>query len=284
MKNADMNCVLEKAMVDFKDAYDRLLVTVRRYEQTKGVDVNDLKGFTESYPFDKSLDELDIDKWVTTVTEGLQSPKFTVVGYEYLNTGGNCMVGIHTVWLRDENKTVYVYTNEEGGTIAAVDYIRNELPIDDYDELMLDYVDWGRVTGHEKYFELYRRCLNDYTKDDCKHFGYTRCLPYLLLSDELQKQVDADYLVYCESEHGGLIDTDGSKVIVYPDYEATTADDKFIATVKEFKCWHDTIAGDEKYYDDKYKLMIGDKEIELPFMASAWTGVDTLLKTVIEEW
>ena len=281
MKNADMNQVLTKAMQDFKDAYDRLLVTARRYEQTTGVDVNDLKGFTESYPFDKSLDELDIDKWVTTVTEGLQQQNFTVVNYEYLNTGGNCMVGIHEVWLRDENKTVYVYTNEEGGTIAAVDYIRNDLQIDDYDELMLDYVDWGRVTGHEKYFELYRRCLNDYTKDDCKHFGYTRGLSYHLLSDELRKQVTEDYAEWCAAENGCLIDTDGEKVIVSPSYEAP---DEPLQAIKEFKRWHDTIAGDEKYYDFMYSLSFAGRTISLPFMADVWDAVDDMLKRTIEEW
>ena len=158
MKNADMNNVLEKAMSDFADAYNRLRITIDRYEQTTGTSVNNLQNFVDNFPFEVSFDELPIQLWVDTVIEGLQRPKFKVHDYQYLNTGGNCMVGIHNVWLPEEKRMVYVYTNEEGCTISTVDYIRYDLEIDDYDEFIVDCVDWGRVTGSEKYFELYRYC------------------------------------------------------------------------------------------------------------------------------
>lgn len=219
MKKADMNNVLEKAMVDFKDAYNHLLATIDRYEQDTKTSVNDLKGFAESYPFDKSLDELAIVSWVDNVVEGLQRPNFKVLNYEYLNTGGNTMVGIHEVWLPEEMKTVYVYTNEEGCTISLVDYIRNELDADNYDEFILDYCDFGRLTGHEKYFELYRYCLAQYLKDDCKYFGTARDVPYHLLSDALQKAVDDGYLKWLENEGFGTVSTDGYHIVFLPDYD-----------------------------------------------------------------
>lgn len=219
MKKADMNNALEKAMVDFKDAYNHLLTTIDHYEQDTKTSVNDLNGFAESYPFDKSLDELAIVSWVDSVVEGLQPHNFKALNYEYLNTGGNTMVGIHEVWLPEEFKTVYVYTNEEGCTITLVDYLRNELDADDYDEFILDYCDFGTLTDHAKYFELYRYCLAQYLKDDCKYFGATRNVPFNLLSDELQRQVTADYLEWLEDEGYSGIDTDGYKVVVLPDYE-----------------------------------------------------------------
>ena len=284
MKTAENFDKLIKALGDFNKAHHDLLMAIDDYETATGKSVNDLQGFTESYPFDKSLDELAIHSWVHDIYASVNKVKFQVIGYEYLNTGGNCMVGIHDVWLPDEKKVVYVYTNEEGSTISTVDYIRHALEIDDYDELVMDYIDWGRATGYETYFELYRRCLSDYTKDDCKYFGITRGLPYHLLSDELQKQIDADYIVYCETEHGGLINTDGHKVVVYPDYENTADEDKQLEAIKEFKRWHDTIAGVEKYYEEEYTLTFAGRTIKLPFMADVWDAVDRLLERTIEEW
>lgn len=284
MKNAEMNKVLEKAMVDFADAYNRLRVTIERYERDTKTDINNLPGFTESYPFDKSFDELAVAEWVDRVIEGLPRTRFKVVGYQYLNTGGNTMVGIHDVWLPEERKVVYVYTNEEGSTISTVDYIRLDLDIDDYDEFIMDCVDWGRVTGHEQYFELYRHCYNQYLVDDCKHFGITRGTQYHLLSDELQRQVNADYLKYCEDEHGGLIDTDGKKIIAYPGWETPTDDDKKLQAAKEFQRWHNTIVANEEYYEEEYTLTLAGRTVKLPYCAEVWDAVDNLLTRAIEDW
>ena len=176
--------------------------------------------------------------------------------------------------------------------MSTVDYIRLDLDIDDYDELIVDYVDWGRVTGHEKYFELYRYCLNVYTKDDCRHFGITRGLPYHLLSDALQQHVDADYLVYCESEHGGLIDTDGYKIIEYPDYPTAednrnAADDIALQSIKAFKEWHDTLPDDdkrEKMYEHYYTICLAGRTAQIPFDANSFNLIDALLSETIKEW
>jgi len=284
MKNPESKQQLLQAMVNFNAAYETLLNAIEEYEQKNETSVNDLHGFTESYPFDKSFDELAIGQWVADTIEGSTSCKFKVVGHQYLNTGGNCMVGIFDVWLPEEKKVVYVYTNEEGGTISTVDYIRLDLDIDDYDEFIMDYADWGRITGYEKYFELYRYCLNVYTKDDCRHFGITRGLPYHLLCEALQQNVDADYLAYCEAEHGGLIDTDGYKIIVYPDYKQSTEDDKKLEAAKEFQRWHNTTAAREEYYEEEYTLTLAGHTVKLPFYAEVWDAVDSLLTRTIKDW
>lgn len=275
---------LLNAMKDFKDSYNALLLAVDSYEVNTKTTVNDLPGFVNNYPFAKSLDELNINQWVDSIIEGCRGTEFQVLNYNYLNTGGNTMVGIFEVWLPDEKRVVYALTNEEGCTLSVVDYVSNELEVHDYDELMIDSVDWGRTTGHEKYFELYRHCLNVYTKSDCKYFGYTRGLPYHLLSDELQSQITAEYRQWFEANEYDSFDTDGEKIIVHPDYEPITDEDKLLKAVKELKRWHDTIAGVEEYYNEKYKLEFAGHKIELPFMASSWTGVDDLLKYVIDQW
>lgn len=283
MKNADMNNVLEKAMSDFADAYNRLKVTIDRYEQTTGTSVNNLQNFVDNFPFEVSFDELPIQLWVDTVIEGLHRPNYKVVDYQYFNTGGNCMVGCHTVWLPKEKRMVYVYTNEEGSTISIVDYIRYALEIDDYDEFIVDYVDWGRITGSEKYFELYRYCYNQYLVDDCKYFGITRGVQYELLSDKLQETLAIDYIKYIEAECGGLFETDGEVIVTNPDYEAPEVD-MALQSVKIFKKWHESIAANEDYYNEWYTLEIHGKKVKLPFYAGVWNAVHDLLDITIEEW
>jgi hypothetical protein len=198
------------------------------------------------------------------------------------------MVGIFDVWLPAEKRVVYAMANEEGCTLATVDYISNDLEIHDYDEVTIDNIDWGTATGREKYFELYRHCLNEYTKSDCRHFGYVRGIPYFLLSDELQKQVDADYLVWLESNEYDAIDTDGTKIIIHPDYAADIDSQKRLLEVQEFAMWHNEVSEDydvrESMYDKDYVLTLADRTVRIPFNADTWDAVDNLLKLTIREW
>lgn len=283
MKNAEATRKLLHAMNDFSAAYSVLKVMIDVYEQETGASVNDLKNFTEKYPFDKSFDELEVGQWVANVIDGVRQEAFKVLNYQYINTGGNTMVGIFDVWLPAKKQMVYMLTNEEGCTMSTVDYISNDLEIDNYDELMIEAVDWGRVTGREAYFELYRHCLNEYTKSDCKYFGITRQLPYYLLSDELQEMLDADYVKYIEAECGGLFETDGKIIVTNPDYEASEVD-MALQSVKDFRRWHDSIAANEDYYNDWYTLEIHGRKVRLPFYAGIWNAVHDLLDIAIEEW
>jgi hypothetical protein len=251
-----------------------------------------LPGFCESYPFDKSLDELPIGQWIADIASRNSDLEFTVVNYEYMNTGGNTMVGIHDVWLPEEKKTVYVYTNEEGCSIACVDYIRNALVYED--EFIIEHHDIGRLTGYEKYFELYRRCLNDYIKDDTKYFNkMSYSLPYYLLSDELQQQVSEEYLTWLEAERDGMIPVAKGRVLEDEYYVATIKEsfEKKLQAVVDFKEWHNnlinkTTTDDEldELYSKEYTLTINGKSINLPFQADVFTMVNSLLDFVIKEW
>lgn len=282
MKRNESIKQLLHAMSDFSTSYTLLKSAIDSYEQETKESVNDLPGFTEHYPFDKSFDELAIKLWVTNVLKEVGKHTFKVLNFEYLNTGGNCMVGIHEVWLPAELKTVYVYTNEEGCTMTLVDHIRNEIDYDD--ELTVDYVDFGRITGCEKYFELYRHCFNDYLKEDCKHFRQTFRVQPMLLSDDLQRKISADYLEWIDTEGDCLVETDGVKIVFDDAYTMTKVHNDWLQAVKDFQKWHDTIAGDEKYYNEDYKLTFADHEVKLPFNADVWDAIDTLLTRTIEEW
>lgn len=284
MKNAENVRTLLHVMNDFALAYDSLRVAIEKYERETGASVNDLPGFTECYPFDKSFDELAVDLWVSNTVDRVRQSAFKVLNYDYLNTGGNTMVGIFEVWLPERMQTVYVYVNEEGYTMSVVDYIRNVLEINDYEELMIECGDWGRITGHEAYFELYRHCLNEYTKSDCRYFKYKRQLPHYLLSDELQSQITEDYKLWMDANEYDMFETDGEKIIMSEYYEPIIGDDKIIATVKNFQRWHDSIAACEEYYECDYTLTFADKKLILPFVADVWDAIDHMLESVINNY
>lgn len=294
MTKTEMFDKLMKAMGDFNEAYHKLLTAIDDYEVYTAKSVNDLQGFTESYPFDKSLDELAIHQWVRDVYVNNREFRFDVRNYEYMNTGGNTMVGIHDVWLPDENKMVYVFTNEEGCTISPVDYIREDFEPYQFDDLQTEDYDWGRVTGYEKRFELLRACFNAYTEDDCRYFGITRRVPYYLLSDALQKKVDADYLVWSEAVSDGLVETNGREVIIEPDYNPqleSERTDEWLQEIKDYQQWHDNLVNKnttdeelDKLYMEEYTLTIAGKTIKLPYDADTFNHVNDLLLRVIEQW
>lgn len=145
-------------------------------------------------------------------------PKFKVLGWDYSNTGGSCMVGALDVYMYDIKQVRTVLVNEEGAVLSYVDYINHDLEIDDYDELMIETVDWSTCSGHEKYFELYRHALNRYLQADCRYFKYTKDVPYHLLSDELQRKVPDGYVEWAEHNNNSGITTNGFKIIVSDDF------------------------------------------------------------------
>lgn len=291
MKHAENTRRLLHAMSGFGAAYSNLVNEINDYEQKTGRSVNNLKGFTESYPFDKSFDELAINQWVSDTIEDVRRGAYKVLNYEYLNTGGNCMVGVFQVWLPCENRTEFVFVNEEGATRSVVDYISNEIDVDDYDKLIIENIDWGTITGNEQYFELYRHCLNEYTKSDCRYFKCDRGIPYYLLSDELQSMVPADYLVWCEENNNGLVDTDGVKIIENLLYSTPDPLEEHLQLIKDWKRWHDGLVNRETtdqeldtLYDKDYELCFGGKVIKLPFNADTFNNINDLLDSVIKEW
>lgn len=281
MNNPESLRKLLHCMSDFRTVYNMLRYEISNYESDTGESVNDIPGFTEYYPFDKSFNDMYVNLWVDNTIDRVRSHAFKVICSNYLNTGGNCMVGIYHVWIPAEKRVVYALTNEEGCTLTVVDYISNDLAIDDYDELIIDTIEWGRCDGTEKYFDLYRYCYNEYIKSDCRHFGYVTAVPFHLLSDDLQSQVNADYLVWLESNGIDYLDTDGFKIVVHPDYPGFD-----LQGIKDFRVWHDALPTyDDRrgcLYDLDYVLTFDGRSVSIPFNADTYDAVDSLLKTAVE--
>lgn len=294
MKNSENLRKLLHAMDGFRLSYLCLLNEIVTYEQDTGAIADDIPGFNEYYPFHKSFDDLAVENWVTNTIAKVRESAFKILDYEYLNTGGNTMVGIFTVWIPSLKQTVYAFTNEEGCTLSVVDYVRNDIDIHDYDELTIDQCNFDDLQSSSAYFELYRHCLSEYTKSDCRYFGGERAIRYELLSDELQRDVHVDYLVWCEENNNGCIPTDGEKIIVCHDYDMLFTDphedDEDLQAVKAWKAWHDKLINDSTIdevndlYDKKYRLTFNGKRVFIPFNADTYSLIDDLLTSTIREW
>lgn len=276
---------------DFRGCYEALRNAISEYEAESGKDINNLWGFVDNYPFGKSFDDLQVSTWVDDLILSLQPAPFTILHYNYMNTGGNCMVGIHEVWLPNDKRTAYVYTNEEGCSIVAVDYLGHAIEVDNFDEVILEYYRWDEISHRCKYFELFRQCYNDYLKDDCKRFDYTREVPYEMLSDDLQKQVDTDYLAWLESNGYNGIATDGFKIVENPYYNdpgdddepAVCYDEAGLQRVADFCKWHSSVDA-PCIFDEDYTLTFLDRSVRIPFNADTYDAVDALLTRIIVEW
>lgn len=136
---------------------------------------------------------------------------FKIIRHTYENTGGGTMVSFDEVWLPDEDRTVFVRTNEMGCSFWTVDAYAGELDeIEAFDWVELD---GGKWPSH-RYFQLARECVRLYVIDD----GPMR-MPYEWLPEMVQAQVTTHYRDWC-MKNGEWYETDGTKLIVDFLYEA----------------------------------------------------------------
>lgn len=152
--------------------------------------------------------------------------KYQVMANEYLNTGGNCMVDITTVYDRERKSLLYVFINEEGLVISTEDFIRNELPDDiNTDDFVLVDISHKAFTTEPspEDFEvvdlsyddaqLLLGCLLTYIRNYVKHSGRNYFTTIDKLPVELYRQVSNDYSKWLDA-NDQMVETDGYKIIV----------------------------------------------------------------------
>lgn len=146
--------------------------------------------------------------------------KYLEVDYEYYDDGSGSTVGITTVWLLSENKTVYIYCNDEGCSMMSVDFLRHNIPINEIlgvDVLLddLPFEDFREINSQNKYLQLYRSCMKRYIVDYCNNCpdedGFIE-VPYEMLPDEVQEQIDTTYITWHEETYGNKYLTNGYTV------------------------------------------------------------------------
>lgn len=131
--------------------------------------------------------------------------EYKLLDHLYYNTGGYCMVSRFTLYDEENNRTLFLLMNEEGGTLATVDYL--EYDGVDYTKVMLDSFSVEKLEPSNKHFELYRHCMIEYFRKDCAEFKYHVKLPYYLLPDELQRQLTPEDVDHYIKKYGDLFET-----------------------------------------------------------------------------
>ena len=207
---------------------------------------------------------------------------YQVQEHSYNNTGGGCMVSTFQVWLPDENKTMFVHVNEEGGTLATCDYINNDIENDE--TMMLDNFSQETLEVTHEYFELYKYCQFEFFKKDCKRYGYKANLRFEMLPYEMQQQITADYRKWHEDEIGDTYETDGYEVFkdsfyVEPDPE--------ILEAKAMLHYMDSVFDEslnEKFYNLDASVTFGEKTFAIKNCAAIYEAIQSCLKEFIDNY
>jgi len=138
---------------------------------------------------------------------------FKIINHTYENTGGGCMVSFDTVWLPEEDRTIFVHTNEMGCSFFTVDTYHSEL----YDVEPFHSIDTTMSYAElPKYFDVARECMRRYLRDD----GING-LPYSWLPTKVQEQITADYIHWLNERYDDpdpFYQTDGEKLYLDDEY------------------------------------------------------------------
>ena len=199
------------------------------------------------------------------------------------------MVSTFQVWLSDENKTLFVHVNEEGATLATCDYINNDI---DYDEIMqIENVRIEELDKANQYFELYKYCVLEYAKRDCKRYDYKMHLTYDMLPDNLQQELTTEYLKWHYKNISNTFETDGyylflSEEYVAPDPEIIQAKEMLQYMEDVMDEWHNAFdeSLNEKFYNLDTSITFGEKTFAIKNCAAIYNAIQSCLKEFIDNY
>lgn len=199
------------------------------------------------------------------------------------------MVSTFQVWLSDENKTLFVHVNEEYATLATCDYINNDI---DYDEKMqIENVRIEELDKANQYFELYRYCVLEYVKRNCKRYNYSVHLTYDMLPDNLQQELTAEYLKWHYENIGNTFETDGYDLFLSEEYieldpEIIQAQEMLQYMEDVMDEWHNTFdeSLNEKFYNLDAIITFGEKTFAIKNCAAIYNAIQSCLIEFIDNY
>lgn len=179
--------------------------------------------------------------------------KYRVISHDYRNTGGNMMVSVFQIYLPTDNRTVFVNCGENTASMTTVDYVNNFDP-DDYDQITIESVDFTEDIDHCGcpiiYEDIFRYCLFEWIKSDCKHYSYRMGIDYDWLPMSVQMMISDLQKDFVEDNQCGLFYTDGYHVFVpTPD-----GDDDELEIVVKHGSLNDTLAACLGRLTDKLEI------------------------------
>lgn len=221
---------------------------------------------------------------------------YFVTDHQYINTGGNCMVSIFSVFDKQQNVTRFIIINEEGVNYQTADTVSGDLQEsweDDYDSFILWDYTWDSITEQrlatypldKELIELAIDCRFEYLKKDCKYFNTTVNVTYDELPQRLLSTLSPECVAW-HIENEQLFTTNG--YIVSPsEYYRPAAVDKERKATTEFMSWlNDMVCDDESresLYDESIRIELGGHSVTIPFNADTYDSLECLLKVALED-
>ena len=221
---------------------------------------------------------------------------YFVTDHQYINTGGNCMVSIFSVFDKQQNVTRFIILNEEGVTYQTADTVSGDLQEsweDDYDSFILWDYTWESLTEQRlaKYpldkemIELMVDCRFEYLKKDCAYFKTPVNVTYDELPQRLLNTLSPECVAW-HIENEQLFTTNGYTVGPSDFYRPTTVEKERKATT-EFMSWLNDMVCDtdrrESLYDKGIHIEIDDHSVTIPFHADTYASLEALLKVALED-
>lgn len=229
---------------------------------------------------------------------------YQVMGSEYLNTGGHCMVHITDVYNKQSKTMQYVFINEEYLIVSTYDYIRNELPDGaDCEDFMTHCIRTENLT-HEPSFdnsemneipediaELLFNCLLLFIREYCKYTKDNYICSLDALPNELYDQVSREYSHWLAENELDPV-TDGYKIIVDERYlkavESDTPNGQVAKDLQQhltesIKRLSDDEEEREEFYREKLHIIYCGKLFTFDNGADVYNGLEDFAKWVIDQ-
>ena len=225
----------------------------------------------------------------------MTNERFIVIHHEYMNTGGNTMVSIFTVYDRSAKATRYVIANELGFNWQTADTVSNcDFTLDNdemIEEIVLGSWDWNALTTEpapldhqfeDDEWELFKYCQFEFLKKDCKYFG-TKCrLAINELSVELFNKLPRDYIDWANENDAGCL-TDGYDVFLDDNY--SPIEDEYGKQKQEVINFQRRL--EELAYeavDSEIIVAVNGQYVKIPLHADSYQLLDEFINKIIKEW
>ena len=232
--------------------------------------------------------------------------KFTVINHDYINTGGNTMVSIFTVYAHLENTTRYVIIGDDQFSLQTADTVTNGALIFDNEDLFKKIVigcwpldcliaEDGPNRPHftNEEYELFKYCEFEHYKKDCKHYDYQQRVSTNQLPTELYWKLSLDYREWADREGVGCL-TDGYDVFMDSSYDPPyqpcdeaaldESDEKLLQEVKEFSQWLKKFDYDAISFDSYIGIAVAGQCTKIPLHADSYDLLDNFVDKVIENF
>lgn len=227
----------------------------------------------------------------------MTNERFTVINHEYINTGGNTMVSVFTVYDYTDNASRYVIIGENGFSWQTADTISNPDFSLDNDEMIEKIVlgswtfdalttepCWDQHLFEDDEWQLFKYCQFEHYKKDCKYYNYKVELSIKDLPNDLYSTLSAEYIEWSNKNNASCW-TDGYQVFLNDEYEPPFVEaNQKLQAVKDFQAWlNDYVRYNEVEFGatSSITIAVSGDSVKIPLHADSLEWLNKFLAEAI---